>query len=151
MYKLTYSIQADSCGGAFALLGMAPIAVGVIILALRPHWPVLRIRGTWYPVSMIIGGCVWSLIGLLFFLNCSGLRRSLVTGRAEVLEGVVQQYEETSKEAVFSVAGRSFSISPYRIGAGYKRLKRDGSPLENGVRVRIHFRGQDILMLELAE
>ena len=151
MYKLIYSIKAESCGGTFALLGLVPIVIGVIILFVRPHWSVLRLRGLWYPASMIVGGSVWSVIGLLFFLNCYGLRAAFRAGRTEVLEGVIQQYAETTKEAAFTVAGRSFSVSPYRVGPGYKRLRRDGSPLRDGVLVRLHCKGQDILEIELAE
>ena len=106
MYEPIYSVQSNSCGGTFALLGGVPIVIGVIILLLRPHRTVLRTRGTWYPLSMIIGGCVWSLAGFLLFLKCSTLRESLVSGRTEVLEGTVQQYEETAKEAVFKVEDR---------------------------------------------
>ena len=151
MYKLIYSIKGDSCGGIFALLGLVPAVIGVVILFARPHWSALRARGIWYPAAMIVGGCAWSLAGLLFFLNCADLRAALSAGRTEVLEGIVQQYAETTKEAAFTVAGRSFSVSPYRIGPGYKRLRRDGSPLQDGVRVRLHCRGQQILMIELAE
>ena len=91
MYKLIYSIKGDSCGGIFALLGLVPAVIGVVILFARPHWSVLRARGIWYPAAMIVGGCAWSLAGLLFFLNCADLRAALSAGRTEVLEGIVQQ------------------------------------------------------------
>ena len=151
IYRLVYSVDAGSCGSTFALLGLLPIGVGVLMLFMRPRSPLLQRRAVWYPVSLVLGGCAWSLAGLLLLPDCARLRDSLEKGRTEVVEGVVERYEETAREAAFSVGGRSFSIEPYRIGPGYKRLRRDGSPLHDGVRVRLHCLGQELLTIEVAE
>lgn len=49
------------------------------------------------------------------------------------------------------MGGYAFAVAPYRIGAGYKLLRRDGSPLHDGLRVRLHYKGDDILMIEIQE
>ncbi|HEY6911535.1 MAG TPA: hypothetical protein VI356_19300 [Myxococcales bacterium] len=151
MYKVIYSVTTDSCGRTFALLGLLPVAVGVILLSLRRRWSLLRRRGLWYPVSMIVGGCIWSIAAGLFVLRCHGLRMDLAAARTDVIDGVIERYAENSREAVFYVGGHSFAVAPYRIGPGYKLLRRGGSPLKDGLRVRLHYKGDDILMIEIQQ
>jgi hypothetical protein len=151
MYKVIYTVESGFLSVPIVLCGLVPVVIGCAVWGLRSRLELFKLRGSWYPAAMIAGGCFWLLACLVMWLGVVSQRRLLRTEQADVLEGIVESYEETSKDASFTVAGRQFFVEPFRIGPGYKILRRDGSVLARGARVRIHASGKDILMLEVRE
>ena len=80
MYELIYSVADDSSAWTFALLGLMPIGVGLIFRRARLSSALLHRRGAWYPVSFIIGGCVWFLVAFVEAMSSRALGKALEAG-----------------------------------------------------------------------
>ena len=104
----------------------------------------------------LLFACFWTLASLaLTASDYFGLASALRHGRCEVVEGVVTQFEPWSdvikKDETFVVNGHRFHYSDFTITPGFNNTQVHGGPIHEGVRVRIHYTGNDIARLEIAQ
>ncbi|HET8714554.1 MAG TPA: hypothetical protein VFM16_01935, partial [Holophagaceae bacterium] len=81
------------------------------------------------------------------------LKRALNEGRCQVIEGWISGYHAGSGDRgdaddTFQLGAIRFSMSDSTIGPGYQATERGGSPLRNGVHVRIWMDHGQIARLE---
>lgn len=80
-------------------------------------------------------------------------RRALRLGTASVVEGLIEDfvpmpYDGHAEEEI-SVKGVRFRYSDYHISSAFKNTSSHGGPLRAGLHVRIHYKGNAILRLEV--
>jgi len=77
-------------------------------------------------------------------------------GHFDVIEGSVSDFRPIDKHKrdiaeSFSINDEIFSYSPYEFSTGFQQLHADGSPIRNGLPVRITYAGHAILKLEVCD
>jgi len=99
--------------------GKGPIRL--VLLSFAVFWTVLSFAGT--------------------YLDYTNSRRCLLSGRAEYIEGTVENFVEVpAKSESFSVAGVPFSYSDNVVSAGFNRTSSFGGPVRPGQDVKIWYR-----------
>jgi hypothetical protein len=137
----------------FAAFGLIFVVVGAGLVFFR-H----QLRGRmhrFFPFAFLGFAVVWTLTA---FVSTAGsysrLASDLRAGRCEVTEGVVTTFHPMPygghQMESFVVSGRRFEYSDYVVTAGFNNTASHGGPIQQGVRVRIHHRGNDIARLEIA-
>jgi hypothetical protein len=156
-YRVVFDITKDArpndiAGGWFtaALL----LAAGIVLFVVRRKLPaILRV---WFPALVVAFG-ILGIVSLLFrnVPQPSELAAAYRAGRCDVVEGVVTQFHPmpvTGHDVEsFVVAGKRFRYSDYIHRAGFNQTSSHGGPIHEGVLVRIHFLGEDIAKLEIAD
>lgn len=105
---------------------------------------------------LLIGfGAIWTVLALLFTLSPHlRLSAALRRGHCVVTEGVVTEYQPMPPTGhgfeSFVVSGKRFDYSDYVLSAGFHKTALRGSPIREGVYVRIHHVGNEIARLEIA-
>jgi hypothetical protein len=97
-----------------------------------------------FAIAWTIGAFVLTFSDYLF------ARNSLITGRFEVVEGEVRDFKSTSKQESFVVAGHRFEYSDGVLVSGFNNMRSNGGPVDAGQHVRVTYRGNAILRLEIA-
>lgn len=138
-------------GGSIATIIGIALAVFLLKRSLRTRRQLESI----FLIAWLIG--VISLAGLghgnVYYQHyrCTQWMR---TGNYQVVEGRVANfvpYRKPSKEH-FSVNAVYFEYSPYDLTVcGFKQLAQDGSPIKDGLMVRVTYQEGRILKLEIAE
>jgi hypothetical protein len=79
------------------------------------------------------------------------LRSAYETQSYKVVEGTIVKFRPSvdGKPDTFEVSGRYFSIFPFKGDMGFHQVSHQGSPLENGLYVRIWHYYDDIIRLEI--
>ena len=99
-------------------------------------------------------GAVWTALvfGATFaewHAGCAAIREN----RASMVEGRVENFVpmpfEGHAEERFTVRGVSFSYSDYTMGSAFKNTSSHGGPIRPNLYVRIRYRGNSILKLEV--
>lgn len=142
----------------FALTGVVSVIAGLGLLALgrtalKNSHPLLRET---IPKAVIAVTVVFTLVAFLpTFLPYRSMRSALASGEAEVLEGIVSQFEiqrtATNQPERFELAGRTFAYSDYTMTPGFHQSRARGGPLKEGLRVRLAHIGGTIVRLEVAD
>ncbi|HEX4138726.1 MAG TPA: hypothetical protein VHY09_00145 [Candidatus Methylacidiphilales bacterium] len=165
-YKLVFSVADEDIMSLLApsVSGMALISVIIAVTLIfqfrsRPF----PARRAWIvPVIFLAGLSVPLMLVFLDTNHYLWARNTLSTGKAEVVEGMVEHYVPLpptpfSKGRVesFQVADVEFYFSPTWT-VGFHKTRADGSPIRDGLPVRIWYaptsnRGNEILKLEIAE
>jgi hypothetical protein len=135
----------------FAGVLFVVISAGFVIIRrwLGPSW--LRFM----PIIGAIFGILWTvaatIITVIPYLELSAALRD---GRCTITEGVVTQFQPEPPSGhgyeSFSVDGKYFKYSKYVLSAGFHQTHLNGSPLREGVHVKIYHVGNDIARLEIA-
>jgi len=81
---------------------------------------------------------------------------ALRAGRYSLVAGPVTGFDSYyggvfEKGETFVVAGKRFTVSPYDGLAGFHQMSSQGSPIRNGLNVRIAYSGSKILRLEVGK
>jgi hypothetical protein len=100
----------------------------------------------------IVFAALWTILAfggtLADYLNLSA---DLRNGRCSVVEGVVSEYRQLPPgPETFVVAGQRFKYSDHVLTAGFNHTQSHGGPMREGLRVRIHYAGNEIARLEIA-
>jgi len=142
-YQLVYTIATDRCPWWILAVGLAPIAMGVLLLLIGRRVGALS----------IIGGLVWTAIAVPSALRCHSSHEALRAGRAQVVEGEIRNFHPMPPTGhdveSFEVSGVKFSYSDYIIAPGFHQSASRGGPIAEGRVVRIRHVGNDILTLEV--
>ena len=81
------------------------------------------------------------------------LAADLQAGRCSVVEGTVANFTPMPANGKgresFDVNGVPFYYSEYEITPGFRQTAHEGGPIHDGLRVRIHYEGNDIALLEV--
>jgi hypothetical protein len=110
-----------------------------------------------------LGALVFSLvwIGLSLFLSFrahidhQNLTNSIAHGDVQSVEGMVTKLVPApqfgNRIENFTVDAKQFSYSANDIGPGFRQTVADGSPLRDGIMVRVRYVGEKIVKLEICE
>jgi hypothetical protein len=154
-YTVVFDVRES--GYRYGWIATAPLILAVF----APIWvyAVLRYRGRklprWCYAIMPLPPVALSAFWLLTsWTDYSRLRSALEQGRCVVVEGVIQDYRAApptghGKES-FVVNSQYFEFQEGASMPGFSFERRNGGPLANGVRVRVHHMGNDIARLEVA-
>ncbi len=141
----------------FPAFGLIFVAVGFAIPALtrcgifRKQPPLLE---KWFSKIFLAGALLWTgTVFLSTFGDYLQDRRAFRKGEFSYVEGKVENFLPMpcgghAMES-FTVQGVPFSYSDYVVTPGFNRTTSHGGPLHQGAMVRIWYRGNDILKLEV--
>lgn len=103
-----------------------------------------------------IGGV--AVMGIVGFFSVYGeyfsVRKTLLSGTATVVEGTIHNYKagtnnKGSAYDTFCVKEICFEISDYEVTSGFRQMQVKGSPLKDGLPVRITYVGDIIVRVEI--
>ncbi len=106
-------------------------------------------------VAIVVISVVTAIGTIANILHWSALVRALKNGDCRTVEGEVKSFHprsvtpENAPES-FCVADVCFSYIARDLTPHFNLTKAEGSPLENGVYVKVWYSGRDILRLEIA-
>jgi len=140
----------------FPAFGLIFVAVGILMPKLidagvLPCKPGMR---AWFPKLFLGFALFWTAIAFLgTFSGFLKGREALLSGQAEYVEGVVQDfvpmpYQGHATES-FTVKGIRFAYSDYIVTSGFNNTASHGGPIRQGLYVRIWYSGNDILKLQI--
>ena len=153
-YDVVYDVARHGYPGWIGVFG--GIALGVVAIAF------CRFRHFLRPASLRSIPCALVGLSLLWLLGWIALtlpayyslRSALHRDECAIVEGIVTDFHPMPHNGKgsesFEVSGVRFKYSDFVITPGFHRTTYSGSPIQAGLRVRIHYRGQDIARLEIA-
>lgn len=152
-YEVYYDILLAKSGVEGSITTIISIALVVFLLkrSLKTRMQLESIFLIAWLIGVIsLGGLGYGNVYYQHF-RCTQWMR---TGNYQIVEGRVADfvpYHKPKKEH-FSVNAAYFEYSPYDLTVcGFKQLARDGSPIKDGLMVRITYQEGRILKLEIAE
>ena len=134
-------------------IGSVLVAVGVILVLLR-HCLDSKLP-KWFPY-IFLGGSVYLMFSTSSTTHArsASLAATLRDGRCEIIDGIVSDFHPMNysghEEEWFVVDGKRFEYSDYIVSPGFNNTASHGGPIRKGIRVRVHYRGNDIAKLEVA-
>jgi hypothetical protein len=131
-------------------VGIGLVVIGVAIAWFMPNASAARRWG------VLVFALVWaSASGLTTVVPYLSLKRSLLNGGGDVIEGRITEYralgERQTGDEYFVVGGRRFAFSEFDSGPGFKLTRRRGGTLDTGTYVRIKYRDDVILQLDVCD
>jgi hypothetical protein len=142
-YELVYSIAHQQCPWWILGIGLLPVAIGILFLAM----------GRRVGAFSIVGGIIWTAFAAPTAFRCHSLHQALATGRVRIAEGQVRNFHAMPRTGhdleSFEVSGVRFSYSDYIITPGFHQTASHGGPISEGRTVRIRHVGNDILTVEV--
>jgi len=114
----------------------------------------------WLPLSRAFAWC-WFLFAIFLtmlslgaiMLKESSARQALAGGDFKVVEGEVRNFHPMARKGdsdeSFEVGGVAFHYADYRLSAGFNNTVMHGGPIRVGLPVRITYRDDLILRLEV--
>jgi hypothetical protein len=144
---------------SFAAFGLIFVAVGLALPTLirsgifrkPPPW-----MEKWFSRVFLGFAIFWTATSFLAtYIDYGGAARAMRSQQAHFVEGTVSQfiampYTGHSMES-FVVHGVRFAYSDYVITAGFNNTASHGGPIREGLPVRIWYRGNEILRLDVAK
>ena len=155
-FEVIYDIGQAGCRyGFLPMIFAALTAYAAVDWARGKSWTLPG--GVVQPGYSPTTGCVFfAVITALTFVLTWGsyysLTRALREGTATALEGIVTQFHRASNPKAhesFVLDGHTFSYSTYALKQGFNTLSLGGSPIADGRYVRLVYRGDHILRLEI--
>ena len=154
-YELVFDVaRGGYTNWPFAAGGILFVIIGIGLVFFRRSLP--SNTSKFFPYLFLGFAVVWTLIA--FFATTGGYSRlasALREGRCEVTEGVVSDFHPMPygghEMEWFVVNDKRFEYSDYVVTAGFNNTASHGGPMRKGLRVRIHYRGNDIARLEIAQ
>jgi len=158
VYQLAFDVsQAGYRAWWFPAIGLLCVGVGVALVKRRELLArKLTISGAFFVSYGFLGGAIlWTGVALTVtlsdYLTLSGALRR---GEAQVTEGPITELQSaTTEDRVedrFTVCGVPFNCSDDRVTAGFDQTRARGSPVREGLWVRISNLGARIARLEIA-
>jgi hypothetical protein len=123
-------------------------------------YPVLKIfrrkdftGGLFFLLAFPIVGTCFLFSILITYSQYASLSDGMKLGKYQLLEGVVENFKpaaESSKPPEkFTVAGHDFELREYDVTSAFHQTSFYGSPIRNGIKVRIYCVGGEIAKLEI--
>jgi hypothetical protein len=158
--SIYYDLGIQGFGGWwFLLLGLSVSTLG-ILLFVGGH-SISRGRLSKVDFLLKVGGATFAIgwIGISVYQTAEGYylyRRLLETrsaGMEEHVSGVVggftpYELDKPSQTESFRIGDHIFSFSPNDIRAGFRQIRAKGSPVQNGIYLRVGYIGSAITRLE---
>jgi hypothetical protein len=152
-YVAVYQISSGTSGFPFALIGLAPLVVGLVLILGKWRWH-------WRQPGWLFAGFSCAF-GIMWMFLASG--QVLVEGRDaftafrngqySVVEGTVEDFHpmpyEGHDDECFTVGSKRFCYSDYEVTPGFHNAASHGGPIRAGIHVRIAYLGGTILRLEI--
>lgn len=139
---------------AYPIVGLLILGLVAYVILVRPRQRSLN-KATALP-AIGLAGVVCSVIFFCFYLPIRSYiqYQSLTAEMSEAhvgwVSGQVDNYRPFKSQAEsFSVCGRPFSIRPGSLPSGYKLIESTGSPIRQGLPVKIGYVGNSIVHLEI--
>jgi hypothetical protein len=128
--------------------GMLFVLIGVSLVKKRARKHRGKVLASIYlGLSILWTGTVCTVLVSNHFKLTSALRE----GRCQVAEGTVTEFHAVDeKREWFVVNGTRFEYSDFSVGSGFNNMAMYGGPIHEGLHVRIHHLGNDIVKLEVA-
>lgn len=158
-YQVAFEIASGGLGNLyFALPGLLFAGIGFVLIKNReklsknrPTWFVNIFSWFFFTFSII-----WTLItGLGIGSQQYQLRTDYARGDFDVVEGIVENFDpmpyQGHKSETFTVDGVKFSYSDFQVTSGFNNTASHGGPIREGLPVRISYKGNTILKLEVAQ
>ena len=117
-------------------------------------FPASPTKRVWFPRLFVGFAIFWTSVAFIttFGSYVSG-RSTLLSGRANYVEGVVQDFIPMPHQGhameSFTVNGVHFHYSDYVVTSGFNETASHGGPIRQGMNVRIWYSGNDILKLQI--
>jgi hypothetical protein len=155
MYRVLFDVSAAHSWLIFYLLGLVlpPCILALAIFFFRDAGPKPGPKPTFFVIwAVMLTLMAWLLCGTGIWDYYSA-RRALRTGDFSVAEGVVENFVQGGDHKVesFTVSGKPFSYGC--CGGESETFTSDYNPggrhIHNGARVRIAYRGDTILKVEV--
>lgn len=160
-YRVIFDlVAAGYTDWKFATPGLAGVAIGVALITFRrslPSWWRQRPRtSSVFAFGFFIFALLWTVTALVSTHHqYQVLSTATRTHRAGVVEGRVSSFlpMPASGNALesFCVAQTCFAYSDYVITGGFNNTSTLGGPIRAGLQVRIHYVGNTMTKLEVAE
>ena len=153
--NVVYDITRDGYSGWVGIgLGLAFMLCAAVCCVARRYFRPANLR--FMPCLFIPLSCCWIILWILHTVpGHLSLRSALQRGHCAVVEGVITNFQPMPSTGhgaeSFTVNGVHFSYSDFIITPGFHRTNYRKGPVSDGLHVRIHYRGQDIARLEIAE
>ena len=140
----------------FPAFGLIFVAVGILMPKLIDAGvlPCKTGMRAWFPKLFLGFAIFWTSIAFVgTFTGFLKGRDALLSGQAEYVEGVVQNfvpmpYQGHATES-FTVKGIRFAYSDYIVTSGFNNTVSHGGPIRQGLYVRIWYLSNDILKLQI--
>lgn len=152
-YKTIYDIQEAGCR-----YGFISMLLGLLVIYSAVEW----YRGKRWAEKMQAGYspktfCLFfGVLTVLAFVATWGdyfsLTNAVKNGQATTIDGVVSDFhpaENIKSTEYFAVGERVFAYSKYAVKQGFNMLKLEGSPLADGLHVRVSYIDDHIVKLEI--
>lgn len=137
----------------FPLVGVLFVLAGFVLVFLRRRLPKLRSadgsRLVWF---LFLFGFAWMLVaGVTTIGDYISMRRALLKGDFQIVEGVVQDFATIPRKGreSFRVGGQRFAYGEFIVTPCFHETRAHGGPVTEGVYVRIAHRNGAILRLEI--
>jgi hypothetical protein len=129
------------------------LALGVILFVFRKRASGV---GKFFAYMMLPFAAFWTLASSCSLLaGYSSLASALRSGRCQVAEGEITQFHPMPAQGheweSFVVGSKRFEYSDFVLSPGFHNTSSHGGPIREGLRVRIHYLGNDIARLEIAK
>lgn len=147
-FKLVFDVTSNGTHSLwFPLPGLFFIILFLFFPQLNRSRPSFRVVGLAFAILWTIGASL-SIFGQ-YWRDYSILK----SGKASFVEGPVENFVPmpVTGHAMesFTVKGVPFSYSDYVITSGFNNTESHGGPIHEGLYVRVWYRGNDILKLEV--
>jgi hypothetical protein len=152
-YAMVFDVARDGYSGWVGILcGLGLMAGAAVFCIARRNLQPPSLR--FIPCLVVPLSFSWLVLWALFTVPAYlSLRSALQSGHCDVIEGIVTDFEPMPSSGhgreSFSVAGVHFTYSDFVITPGFHRTQYRGGPMKADLRVRIHYRGEDIARLEI--
>jgi hypothetical protein len=154
-YKVIYDVTQTHPPNITAplVVGSILIIIGLIGLTLAKS---TRRRGLLVVgIVTTVGGMLLTVGPIITTWQFNRFLSAYKEGRCKVIEGRVEKFRQMPSSGhgmeSFEVAGHRFSYSDFRATPGFHQTRFRGGLMEAGINVRIHYLGNDIARLEIAE
>lgn len=111
-----------------------------------------------FPFFLLLFGLLWmQLTGLSLYTQYDAMRQAMEKGKVSVVEGKVIDFSPMPvlghKKEHFCVSGSQtcFEYSDYEVTPGFNITNAHGGPIKQGLPVRVTYRDNVILKLELGK
>ncbi len=153
-YSVIFDVgQSEFRNWCFVVSGLILTAISGGLFVFRRKLPASTPR--FFPLAFLGFSSVLTAVAVVFAASASHLASALRDGKCEEVTGDVTNFHPMpagghDKES-FCVGNRWFEFSDYMVSPGFNNTSSHGGPIREGLKVRIHHRGNDILRLEIAK
>ncbi|MEO6800163.1 MAG: hypothetical protein ABI178_09520 [Rhodanobacter sp.] len=153
--QLQYDIADAGFSWWWPTLGLAAGLLGALVIALTSRARSARWRKVMV-IAPLVFGVLWFLgIGFSTYSSYYKLKSRYLNGTFKSVEGKVVSFHAGNTDRggakdTFTVSGVSFSVTS-SMGPGYRDMQASGSPLQNGVEVKIGYVDSKIVSLEICD